>query len=186
MRSQSTTSSQTTTITAGDVREVMSLLTQEIETICAAAAQLSRDFDADDAMIDCSLLALNDVISTIRLQLYLGDELIREYTFEIADGLPEASGPPAHQPPLGEVPEGAHVRLAVSPNPRKCGSARNEWLGRLGWQVAEPLHRPGDLRHEVYGAHVSGGYGVTRHLYTNPRYDRPVGPVACDYTRKKG
>jgi len=165
---------ETTTITAGDVRQVMALTGQEIAAICNAAARIARDFDADSALVDCSLLALNDVITAIRLQFYVGQELVREYAYVIADQPREAYGPSPDRPPLGPIPDGARVRLIVNPNGRVCKEFRDGWFRRLGWTDAAPLRMPDGATHQAYGIFTSGGYAVERQLLVNPKYDRPV------------
>ena len=164
----------TQTITAADVREVMSMTTVEITAVCNAAARAARDFDIDGALVDCSLLALNDVITAIRLQLYCDDELVREHSYTLTGGPLGTFGPPPDQPPTGPVPDGARVRLVVTPNTRKAEDFREGWFRRLGWGNAKPLQIPKDARHETYGTFVSGGYGVERRLLVNPKYDLPV------------
>jgi hypothetical protein len=186
MSTTTRTGTETTTITAGDVRQVMALTTQEITTICERAAHVARDFDVDGAMVDCSLLALNDVIRVIRLQLYREGEIVREYSYTIADEPLVASGPPAHQPPIGSVPEGTRVRLTVQRNDRVSPEVADGWFRRLGWTTAKPLSCPEGVQAQTYGTFASGGYGVERQFLVNPKYDRPAdsGPVAS--MRKEG
>lgn len=150
-------------------------ITEEIVTVSRAAGEAGVDFDVDEALVDCSLLALNDIISSVHLQVYLGRELVREHAYVIADTPLQAWGPPPSEPPDGPVPDGARVRLTVAPNPHVARETRDEWFRRLGWVTAEPLEvPPGSTRH-TYGAFASGGYGVERQLLVNPKYDRPVG-----------
>jgi hypothetical protein len=186
MSTTTRTGTETTTITAGDVRQVMALTTEEITTICERAARVARDFDVDGAMVDCSIMALNDVICAIRLQLYREEEIVREYSYTIADAPLAASGPPADQPPIGSVPEGTRVRLIVETNDRVSTEVVQSWFRRLGWTTAKPLRRPAGVQAQTYGTFVSGGYGVERQLLVNPKYDRPAesGPVAS--MRKEG
>jgi hypothetical protein len=181
-----TTRVESTSITAGDVRQVMAMTTQEITTICTAAGRVARDFDVDGALVDCSLLALNDIISAIHLQLYVEGEIVREYSYVIADHPLEAHGPPADQPPLGPVPEGARVRLTVTRNPSQAQEVGDAWFRRLGWSTAGPLHRPEGVTPTTYGTFVSGGYGVERQLLVNPKFDRPAAIPAGQLMRKEG
>ncbi len=167
------TRSGTETITASDVRQVWNLATTEISVICNAAAHLTRDFDVDSALVDVSLLALNDIIASVHLQLYVGDELVREHGYFISDEVLEAAGPPPNQPPLGRIPEGARIRLVAMPNPRQPQAICDAWFQRLGWMPADPLQMP-DTEYSTYGTFTSGGYGVERKLLINPKYDRPV------------
>src|SRR5712691_9194195 len=76
--------SETVTLAASDVRQVMAWIAQEIETLCAAYRPRLGDLDLESALVDCSVLALNDVISQIRLQLGVGEELICEYVYDIS------------------------------------------------------------------------------------------------------
>jgi hypothetical protein len=172
-RSQARTLTQTTTITASDVREVMNLTTQEITYICERAANLAVDFDLDQAMIDCSLLALNDIISAIKLQAYLEDDLIAEYCYSIADEPLDAWGPDADDAPLVDLPPGTRIRIAVNRNPNQPKNVCDAWMERLGWYSAPQLRQQA-TGHRVYGTFASGGYGVYRGLYVHPDFDRPV------------
>jgi hypothetical protein len=179
------TRSATTTIAGGDVRKVINLASQEIRAICSATAQVTRDFDTDQAEIDLALLCLNDVISAMALEVYLGDEIVRQYTFVIAAQLLPSWGPPPDQPPLGPVPPSARVRLTVTPNPAVAKELRDDWFRKLGWRDAEPLRLPEGATLQVYGTYVSGGYGVERQLLVNPKFDRPVALAPGSTMRKE-
>jgi len=168
------TGTKTTTITAGDVRKVMAATTEEITTLCTRAGAVARDFNVDDALRDCSLFALNDIISAIRLQFYLGDELVREYAYVIAPSALTPEGPPPGQPPAGAIPPGARVRLVVSHNLATAREIRDGWFKRLGWGQCRPLQRPAGVQPQTYGTFASGGFGVERQLLVNPKYDQPV------------
>jgi hypothetical protein len=163
-------------IAADDVREVMGQTTLEIQTVCNAAARAARDFNVDNALVDCSLLALNNVITAIRLQLYFENEIVREHTYRITDEPLDAFGPGPDRPPAGPVslPEGARIRLVVTRNDRKSAEYCDNWFRRLGWTTAKPLFIPPDARRHTYGAFVSGGFGIERQLLVNPKYDQPI------------
>jgi hypothetical protein len=186
MSTTTRTGTATTTITAGDVRQVMADTTAEITTILKAAAQLAPDFDVDRAMVDCSLFALNDILQAIHLELYLADELVREYRYVIGEEPMQAQGPPADKPPLGTIPAGARVRLTITHNPSQAPERIEEWLRRLGWSPARPLRVPEGVRPETYGTFVCGGYGVERQLLANPKFDRPAGGAPAVRSQKEG
>ena len=120
----------------------------------------------------------------VQLETY-GGELVREHTYTISDGPLKAFGPAANQPPTGPVPDGARIRLVVTPNLQKPEEFRSGWFQRLGWTTASPLQVPADARRETYGTFVSGGYGVERTLLSNPKYDQPVSPRGDQHFRKE-
>lgn len=177
MSTTTRTGTETTTITAGDVRHVMRNFSEEINYLCNTAAKVARDFDADSAVVDCSLLALNDIVSRFCLQFYLGKELVREYSYRIACQTLEPSGPAPNKAPTGSFPAGTRVRLVAHHNLRVPEDVRNEWFRRLGWKDVPPLECPPDVLQQRYGAFASGGFGLERHLLINPKYDRPMDPV---------
>lgn len=164
--------STTHTISSTDVRKVMEWVSEEIERIVERARDLILDFDCDEALVDCSIFALNDVIADVRVQAYEGSTLISEYRFAIADDEIDASGPEAGEVPDAPMPSGAHLRLVVYPNPKKPRSYTQAWFERLHWHEVDDLDVPDDATHDQYGTFASGGYGVTRELTINPRYTR--------------
>jgi len=170
---QTRTQTDTISVTATDVRTVMELVTEEISWLQEAYADVPSDFQLDEALVDCSLLVLNQVINAIRLQFYRNGELIREHAYLIRDGTQASSGP-SSSPPLGYLPEETRVRLAVTPNPDQPKAIRDAWLARLGWQTATALRLPANATCQSYGALSSGGFGVERQLLVHPDYDRPV------------
>jgi hypothetical protein len=163
-------STATHTITSADVRQVMQAVSDEIAGIVERAHNLIVEFDAEEALVDCSIFALNDVIEDIRVQAYEGGTLISEYRFAVADDEVAAAGPEAGDVPEAPMPAGARLRLVVNANPDKPKSYAQAWFDRLGWEPAADLDVPDDASHEQYGSFVSGGYGVTRELTVNPRY----------------
>ena len=165
-------STQTVTISASDVRQVMRQLTTEITTIChhAAANNVFVNFDLDDALTDISILFLNDIILGAEVQFYIGHTLVREYAYQVSDDALPASGPSASQPPLGSYPAGTLVRLTLSPNTAVEQSVRDDWFERLGWHYGELLDRT-DITATRYGVFANGNYALTRELLVNPRYD---------------
>lgn len=180
------TETRTTTISAGDVRKVMSLVTEETRAICEAAAALSRDFDHDKSLLDISVMVLNEVIKAIKLQIYLREELVTEYAYVILDQTAEAYGPPAGKPPLGRLPNGARLRLVVIPNPAVAVVTKDAWFRRLGWSDAKPLALPPGASYITYGAFSSGGFAVERSLLTNPKFDCPVDAADGPHYGKDG
>ena len=169
------TSTATTTITGGDVRKVWRCAQREIRTICSAAAGLAPDFDVDSALEDCAFFALADVISAVRLQIYLAGELVREYAYVVSDEPLAPAGTSADRPPLGEVPEGARVRLVATRNPAVTREEQDLAFNKRGWITASPLRIPESVAARQYGTFASGGYAVRRELLSNPKYDLPVG-----------
>jgi hypothetical protein len=165
---------QTTTITANDIRSVMAQSSIELQAILHKASHLATDFHLDEAMSEISIFVLNDVISAIRLQVYCDDELVCEYKYTISDTALDASGPAPENPPPGVFPEDARIRLVVTRNPNQPKEYVDRWLSTLGWSPAKPLHIPKDAVAETYGTFVSGGFGVERQLLINPKFDRPV------------
>ena len=170
--SRTDTASYTNTVSAADVRQVMRLITADVEAVCRAAAHAARAFDLDAALTDVSILTLNGVIGAVHLILHKDGMIVRAYSFKFQDGPADFSGPPAGNPPLGYVPDGARVRLSVSPDPRVPESERRAWFDRLGWTTAEPLRYPTGIAHQAYGAFRSGGLYISRSLMANPDYDR--------------
>lgn len=167
-----TTVSHTTTISSSDVRQVMRLVSMDVQAICQAAAHAALAFDLDDALTDISILVLNGVICGINLHIHLDNVVVREYSFVLKDAPSASSGPPAGQPPLGYVPAGAAIRLSVTPDTRTPEAERQAWFARLGWSSGTPLTYPQGATHSTYGSFGSGGLSVQRQLMTNPRYDR--------------
>lgn len=177
MSSITRSASETIAVTALDIREVFSQITLEV-TVISRLAGVPKDCDLGTALIDASLLALNDIVDAIRLQFYSpAKELIREHTYRVSGERLIAEGPPPDQPPtsgLDCLPPGTRVRLVVSKKQSVSMEIWEDWLRRLGWKTAEPLQIPPDLRRERYGSLISGGYGVTREVAYNPKYDRPI------------
>lgn len=170
-----TTRSVSTTISATDVRAVMRDMTIEVDTICKAARAVVREFDLDSALVEVSMLVLNDVISVIRLQFYTGQELVREYRYTLLDDGTTASGPAPNNPPLvASFPPGTRVRLTVQRNPRQTDAFCNSWFQRLNWMAAAALHTPTTMTSQAYGTFASGGIGAERRLLVNPRFDQPL------------
>ncbi|MCW3052356.1 MAG: hypothetical protein JWN14_1526 [Chthonomonadales bacterium] len=169
---------RTATIESEDVCDVMMALSTEMTTLMHAAKHVACDFDAASAERDCGLLALYSVISGLRLQFYLHDELVREYRYLLRhDGSLTASGPAADQPPTGYIPEGTRVRLLAVPNEGATQEHRDHWFSLLGWTSAKPLAVPATAVAHTYGTFVSGNFGAVRQLLANPKYDRPVAPT---------
>jgi len=187
MSSSSSTKSreETTTVSAANVREVMSMTSREISTILSRLSHIAPTFGVDKAMIDVSILTLNDVIESIHLQFYSGVELIREYRYVLANQALDPWGPSPDNPPMGIVPPDARVRLVVMPNPRQSKDFCDEWFKRLGWQYVSPLEMPDNMVHQAYGSFVSGGFGVERQLLSNPRFDTPVSGSNVAYSAGK-
>ena len=178
MSTQTQTATQTVSITAGDVRQVMAAVSREIRAICRTAAHAARDFDSDTAETDCGLLALQEVVSGFSLQFYVDNELVREYAYLIRDdGSLTTTGPSEEAPPTGYIPENARVRLTAISNPNVSKEHRDHWFQLLGWMPANPLSRPQGLTAQTYGSFASGTYGVQRQLLINPKFDQPVEPA---------
>lgn len=173
-RTNTLTATHTVSVSANDVREVMRLITSDIQAVCRAAAQAAQTFDMDQALVDASLFVLNGVASAVNLEIYLDGTVIREYRFLLSDAASGPSGPPAGQPPLGYVPPGACIRLSVTPDPRTPAAERQAWYARLGWMDAEPLSYAPGTTQTAYGTFASGGLRVQRHLMSNPDYDRTI------------
>ncbi|MBC7428908.1 MAG: hypothetical protein H7336_09875, partial [Bacteriovorax sp.] len=114
------TQTETKTYTgAQDVREVFVSFNEDICAVLHDVAQATQEFDLQQVQQDCAILALYDAISEIRLQIYVGDEIIREYSYKITDS-GENSGAPAGQPPLGYTHvAGGRVRLVAIANSRR-------------------------------------------------------------------
>jgi hypothetical protein len=170
------TQTQTTTftLTASDVREVMQLTTQEICSIAAAFPELFAHIDVDGVLVDCSLFVLNSVIASLEVEFFLNGEVVRAYRYLVSDSGLTAFGPSASEPPIGFLPPGTQVRIAVSSNPEQTSEYCNAWFNRLGWQTVEQLRIPDGVQYQAYGAFVSGRFGVERQLLVNPRFDQPV------------
>ena len=173
-RTNSSTATHTVSVSSSDVRQVMQMITSDIQAVCRAAADAARTFDVDAALVDASILILNGVISGVALQIFLGTTIVREYRFELNDSQGGPSGPPAGQPPLGYVPEGARVRLTCTPDQRTPPAERQAWFDRLGWTNSEPLSHPSGTTDSSFGGFRSGGLFVERLLKSNPKYDRPA------------
>ncbi len=172
------TATETVSITAQDVRKVMSKWSRESRKICQAAAHASPDFDADTAEMEVAMLVLQEAICAFSLEFYVEQELVREYVFRICDdGTLTETGPSADNPPTGYIPEKARVRLTVTPNPQVTKEHRDHWFEMLGWADARLLTKPEGLRTQTYGSFASGGFGLQRTLRVNPKFDQPVAPT---------
>ena len=172
-RTSTSTASHTATVSAGDVREVMRLITSDVQAVCRAAAQAALSFDMDAALVDASILILNGIVRSVALQIYLSGTVVREYVFELSDSQAGTTGPPAGQPPLGYVPPGAKIRLSVTPDTRVSAAEREAWFARLGWTTdAAPLAYAAGTTQATYGAFRSGGLAIQRSWKVNPKYDR--------------
>jgi hypothetical protein len=178
MSTTTQTATQIVSITAGDVRQVMTAMSCEIRTLCQAAAHASPDFDGDTAERELAMLALQEVVSKCSLEFYLGDELVREYSFTVIDdGTLSTTGPSADDPPTGYIPEGARVRLTAMPNPKVPKEHRDHWFEMLGWTTSKAIKRPEGVRAQTYGAFASGSFGLQRQLLVNPKFDQAVAPT---------
>lgn len=164
----SRTEAGTTTISAADVRAVHRDMGTEIGVIVRAFHGEGVDFDLDQTLIDLGIMQLNGLIRRIRVQAYLGGQIVREHAYEILDEAVDAWGPDPDNPPLGDVPAGCRLRLIVTQNETLPSSVREEWFRRLGWVNAESLAYPPNARHEKYGAFASGGYAVNRSYLADP------------------
>jgi|GEM_PF-3556830 len=167
------TGTNTITVTGGDVRKVLGWAVTTIKAVCKAAKHASKDFDEDAASEDLGLFVMYEIIEGFHLQIYHSGTLVREYSFDIAAEPVETWGPAADSPPLGYVPEGAHIRLVVTPNRQANREQVTEWFRRRNWTDAAPLNRPKGT-HQTYGAFGSGGFGLHRRLLSNPDFDKPM------------
>lgn len=167
------TATDTTTFAFADIREVWRQVGQEISAICRAAGAVASDFDSEKAIVDCNMLAMNNIIVALALQFYVGSEIIREYRYQVITG-PFGDRKSGGDPPLGAIPTEARVRLVVTPNTAVPEDQRRRWLDRLGWRTARTLTAPAGAKHQVYGHFTSGGYGLERSVLVHPAYDRPV------------
>lgn len=167
------TETGTTTIAATDIRAVHRDMGTEMAAIVRAFHGGGVDFDLDQALIDLGIMQLNGLIRRIKVQAYLGGQIVREHAYEILDESVDAWGPDPDNPPLGDVPAGARLRLIVTQNEALPSSIRQEWFRRLGWVDAERFGYPPNARHEKYGAFASGGYGVSRSYLADPSQARP-------------
>lgn len=154
-------------ITASDVRSVMANIGREIATIAqfARGRSINPSFNLDDTIVDLSLLALNDIISSIHLQFYRGNTLVREYAYVILQEGRGSSGTSPDSPPLpSSLPSDVQLRLVIKRNPNLPKSTCDEWFRRLKWGSASALTVPANLRRSTYGSYGSGGYGMDRIL----------------------
>jgi hypothetical protein len=174
MRTSTQTAAQTVTLTATNICVVNQLILREIQAAVESVPRAAATIDPETLETEVGILILNEVISDISLQIYVDREVVREYRYVITDQLREAWGPPAERPPLGPVPEGARIRVVVTPNPKTARETRDKWFRRLGWCDAEPLLRPAGVMYEAYGVFASGGFAVERQLLVNPKYDRSL------------
>lgn len=168
------TQTNVVTTSALNIQEVMTLLSTEGAAIARAVSSITGPYDIDGALRDVSILTLNNVASRIMIQIFLGDQIVREYRYEVVTDARSSYGPPAHQPPIGYIPDGCRMRVAIGKNPRMAPDYVAAWLRRLGWEDASPLHYPAGTQSREYGAFASGNFGLTRNLLTNPQYDRPA------------
>ena len=177
MSTKTQTATQTVSITAGDVRQVMSASSREMRSICKKAAHAAPDFDADAAEKDLALLALQAAISKFSLQFYKAGELVCEYSFVICDdGSLTNSGSSEDASPTGYIPEGTRIRLTATPNPEVPKEHSDHWFDLLGWSTAKPLILPSGVTAKTYGSFASGSFGLQRQLLVNPKFDKPVTP----------
>jgi hypothetical protein len=130
------------TFTFEDIREVWRKVGEEIQAICSRAGNMAVRFDVPKAIVEVNILAMNNVIDAVGLDIFVEDELLYRYQYRIITGAIQAFGPSAQNPPVGSLPIGARVRLTVAHNENVPETTRREWLDRLGWSPSKPLKVP--------------------------------------------
>jgi len=174
----------TTTVSSTDIRDVIYLMFTEIRCIYKGFPQDAK-YDLDQLQMDLSMLALNAVISAVHLTVVLGSVVVRDYRWEIVDADAGSWGPGADNPPTGPVPAGATIRISVTHNLNIPEDIRAAWFRRLKWGIAPDLQYPDGEVHQIYGTHVSGGYGVTRGVLHNPKFHQEARTATARYTKEE-
>lgn len=161
----SASATQTFTVSSSDVRTVLGLMRRETFAICNSMPSLPLDFNVEETWKDISVLAMYDFIESVQLQIYVGDQLKREYRFVFCSTPQSAYGPSSDNPPTATVPSGARMRLSVIRNPAQSDQEMDSMFRSLKWKTAAPLKRPAESDPSPYGAFASGGYSVERQYW---------------------
>lgn len=149
---------------------------RELSTVVRYFDPQRVDFPLDQVTVDISILVLNGIITGIWAQAYLDGQVVREHAWQIMDEVDESWGPDSEDPPMTDVPADTRLRLVVTPNPAIPANIREDWFRRLGWTAAEKFAYPPEATREVYGAFVSGGFGLQRSFLSVPSENRLSSP----------
>lgn len=161
----SATATQTFTVSSSDVRTVLGSIRRETLAICNSMPSLPRDFDFEETWNDINIFAMLDYIESIQLQIYVGDQLKREYRFLFCSTPQSAYGPSSDNPPTGPVPAGARMQLIIIQNPAQSDQEMDEVFASRGWERYAPLKRPAGSDPRSYGIYASGGFAVERQYW---------------------
>lgn len=161
----SATATQTLTVSSSDVRTVLALMRRETLAICSFMPSAGLDFNPEEVLNDITIMAMHDFLESVQLQIYVGDQLKREYRFLFCSTPQSAYGPSSDNPPTAPIPAGARMRLTTTRNPAQSDQEMDEMFTSLEWETAAPLKRPAGSDPRPYGAYSSGGYSVERQYW---------------------
>lgn len=152
----------TTNTSAVHIINLMMNVTRDVSALEHAWPQVAmRQVQA--ALTDVTQLLLEGIADVVFVVFHTDGAVLRSYKYSLFTEV-EAWGPPAGEPPIGELPPGTRATIALERSVSCPVELFREWMARLGWQTC-PMKMPGTAEYEHYGAFTSGPYGLERALY---------------------
>lgn len=163
MTSATRTATATTTNTSAvHIINLMLNVTRDVSALEHAWPRIGFTH-VQSSLTEVTQLLMEGIADAVFVVFHSDSAVVRSYRYVLGTDM-EAWGPPAGEPPLGNLPHGVKAIIAVQRSSACPEELFRDWITRLGWETSS-LKMPGSSDYETYGAFTSGPYGMERAVY---------------------